>query len=105
MQMASPPKTAPPPVDNGHDAYQPMPYISPPGSSSAFPDLRSVHPKTPFPGGMRKRWKDDSNDIFEWDYQHGQFERYDSRGRHRGQFDPETGEQTKDADPNKTVER
>jgi hypothetical protein len=42
--------------------------------------------------------------IYEWDYQHGRVERYNKRGKHIGEFDAETGEQTKPADPDKKVE-
>ena len=44
--------------------------------------------------------------IYEWDSQHGTVEIYDRSGRnHLGEFDPETGEQTKPADPSRKVEK
>lgn len=36
--------------------------------------------------------------------QHGAVEKYNKRGKHLGEFDHETGEQTKDADKNREVE-
>ena len=42
--------------------------------------------------------------IFEWDSQHGAVEMYDKRGRHLGEYDPTTGEQTKPADKTRSVE-
>ena len=55
-------------------------------------------------GQVRKRWKDPkSGDIFEWDYQHGTVEKYNKRGKHQGEFDPNTGAQTKPADPTRKV--
>src|SRR5438270_12155563 len=61
-----------------------MAYVSPPTTLPAFPDARPARPKTPFPGGRRKRWKDPNRRIYEWDYQHGSVEAYDERGRHEG---------------------
>jgi hypothetical protein len=66
----------------------------------AFPNAGRVKPKS-----GRRRWFDDENGyIYEWDYQHGVVERYDRRGRHRGEFDPETGVMTKPANPRQTIE-
>ena len=42
--------------------------------------------------------------IFEWDYRHGNVERYDKRGNHLGGFDPETGEQIAEAVSTRRVE-
>jgi len=80
-------------------AYHPAPRVLP-----AFPDAQPVPGKTRYPGGIRKRWKDGDGNIYEWDYQHGRVEKYDKRGRHRGEFDPKTGKQTKDPDPKRTIE-
>jgi hypothetical protein len=49
------------------------------------------------------RWRDE-NFIYEWDSLHGKVEKYESRGKHLGEFDPLTGEQTKEADPNRSIE-
>jgi hypothetical protein len=54
--------------------------------------------------GKRARWKDSKGGIYEWDYQHGAVEVYDSQGRHLGQFDPDTGAQQKPADPTRRVD-
>ena len=54
-------------------------------------------------GGRRKRWKDLKGRIFEWDSQHGTVEMYDKQGKHLGEFNPETGEQTKPAKPGRTT--
>jgi hypothetical protein len=55
-------------------------------------------------GKLRKRWKTDSGGILEWDYENGKVEKYNDRGKHEGEFDPNTGEQTKPAKPGRTVE-
>jgi len=55
-------------------------------------------------GRMRRRWKDDDGTIYEWDSQHGKVEVYNKRGVHQGEFDPDTGAQTKPADPGRKVE-
>lgn len=81
-------------------------YHAPPKGLSAFPDARIAPRKTPIQGGggLRKRWKTRDGTIFEWDSRHGAVEKYNSRGKHLGEFDHETGEQTKDADKNREVE-
>ena len=81
-------------------------YHPPPKDLSAFPDARVTPRKTPLQGGggLRKRWKTRDGTIFEWDSQHGAVEKYNKRGKHLGEFDHETGEQTKDADKNREVE-
>lgn len=81
-----------------------MAYHSPPRIPAGFPNLRRVHPKTPFPGGIRARWKDADNGLYEWDYQHGALEWYSPQGKHRGQLDPETGEQMKPPDPSLRID-
>ena len=61
------------------------------------PDAKPAKPKTPKQGGKsgkRKRWKDSEGNIYEWDYQHGDVEKYDKRGKHLGSIDPKTGNQT-----------
>jgi hypothetical protein len=55
-------------------------------------------------GGLRKRWKTQTGEIFEWDSQHGTVEKYNKRGKHLGEFDAETGTQTKSADSTREVE-
>lgn len=82
-----------------------MTRIPPPAHLRAFPDLRAVRRKTSIQGGggLRKRWKDNAGFIYEWDSRHGTLEKYDLRGKHLGEFDPNTGLQTKPADPSRHV--
>ena len=81
-------------------------YHPPPKGLSAFPDAKITTRKTPLKGGsgLRKRWKTKDGTIFEWDSQHGAVEKYNKRGKHLGEFNPETGEQTKNADSTREVE-
>lgn len=69
-----------------------------------FPTPVPVRPKTGFPGGLRRRWRDGDGNIYEWDYQHGTVEKYDTNGRHLGDFDPDTGQQAGQADPSRRIE-
>jgi len=80
-------------------------YYSPPIGLSAFPDAFPVKSKSSVQGGggKRSRWKDKKGRIYEWDSQHGAVEIYDSQGKHLGEFNPETGEQTKRAKPGRTT--
>lgn len=82
------------------------PRVPPPKNLSAFPDATRAKWKTPVQGGggLRPRWKDPDGTIYEWDSQHGAVERYNKRGVHQGEFDPETGKQTKPADPTRKVQ-
>lgn len=85
-------------------------HVAPKGNPPlpAFPDAQKAKKKTPVKGGgtLRSRWKDNSGKIYEWDSQHGTVEMYDRTGRkHLGEFDPVTGEQTKPADPTRSVEK
>lgn len=81
-------------------------YFPAPKDIPGIDGLVPVRRKTAVRGGgmRRKRWKDAGGNIYEWDYQHGTVEKYDSRGRHQGEFDPNSGEQTKPRDPNRRVE-
>jgi len=71
-------------------------YYPPPEALPAYPDARVVGRKTPVLGGgaLRKRWKTAKGLILEWDSMHGAIEMYEARGKHIGEFDPNTGEQT-----------
>jgi hypothetical protein len=51
----------------------------------------------------RKRWKDADGNVYEWDSQHGKLEKYNKPGKHMGEFDHVTGEQTKPGDPARKV--
>jgi len=70
-------------------AYTPAPRVLP-GFPGAYRDGHA---------GGRTRWKTPDGLILEWDSQHGELEVYDKRGRHKGSFDHETGEQIKDPIP------
>jgi hypothetical protein len=82
-------------------------YHPAPPSLPAFPDVKPAPMKTSVRGGgkKRRRWKDLSGRIYEWDSQHGKVELYTKQGKHLGEYDPETGEQTKPADPARRVEK
>ncbi|PSH60781.1 hypothetical protein CU100_07570 [Phyllobacterium endophyticum] len=54
-----------------------------------IPDLTKTDPKND-----RKRFKDKDGNIYEWDYQHGTLEKFNKRGKHLGEYDPQTGEKT-----------
>ncbi|NWB45333.1 colicin E3/pyocin S6 family cytotoxin [Pseudomonas gingeri] len=88
------------PFWRGH-SYHPAPK-----GLTAFPDAKVVPRKTPVQGDghLRKRWKTRDGTIFEWDSQHGAVEKYNRRGKHLGEFNSETGEQTKPADKTREVE-
>ncbi|MFJ3008852.1 colicin E3/pyocin S6 family cytotoxin [Pseudomonas fluorescens] len=82
-------------------------YHPAPNSLTAFPEAKSAPMKTSVRGGgkKRRRWKDLSGKIYEWDSQHGKVELYTKQGKHLGEYDPRTGEQTKPADPKRRVEK
>lgn len=81
-------------------------YHSKPTQLPAFPDAKQVRGKTRVQGGgqVRPRWTDTSGHIYEWDFRHGMVEKYNKRGIHLGEFDHETGVQTKNADPSRRIE-
>jgi len=85
---------------SGDHGYHPAPK-----GLTAFPDAKRAKQKASVQGGggKRHRWVDSSGKIYEWDRQHGAVEIYDKRGKHLGEFDPETGEQTKPAKPGRTT--
>ena len=80
----------------------------PPGDGQSLPDFPGsfrVKAKTPMPGGrLRPRWKTSDGRIFEWDFQHGMVEGYDGRGRHLGEFDPNTGSARRASIPGRRVD-
>jgi len=43
-------------------------------------------------------------DIGEWDGQHGDLERYNPRGKHKGSWNPEDGKQTKPRVKGRTID-
>lgn len=76
-------------------------YHPAPKRLKAFPDAMPVKKKSSVQGGGKKRsrWKDRKGRIYEWDYENGRVEIYDRQGKHLGEFDPDTGERTKDPEP------
>lgn len=80
-------------------------YHPAPKGLTAFPDAKWAKSKASIQGGggKRHRWVDSSGKTYEWDSQHGTVEMYDKRGKHLGEYDPETGEQTKPAKPGRTT--
>ncbi|MFJ3369010.1 S-type pyocin domain-containing protein [Pseudomonas sp. NPDC086251] len=80
-------------------------YHTAPDLLPAFPDAVSVRPKSTVQGGGKKRdrWKDRKGRIYEWDFQHGAVEIYDRQGKHLGEFNADTGEQSKPAKPGRTT--
>ncbi|MFI9506287.1 colicin E3/pyocin S6 family cytotoxin [Nocardia sp. NPDC052566] len=72
-------------------------YVPPPkGGLSGFPKARPVKKIGP---RYRQRWEDGDGNTYEWDYQHGTVEKYGKNGRHLGEYDPNTGAQTKPPEP------
>ena len=47
---------------------------------------------------------DRAGNIYEWDFQHGTVERYNSRRIHTGEFDHNSGRRIGDAVPGRRVE-
>jgi hypothetical protein len=84
----------------GDHSYHPAPR-----GLTAFPDAVLSPSKSSVKGGghKRKRWKDRKGRIYEWDYENGRVELYDKQGKHLGEFNPETGERAKDAEPGRTT--
>jgi hypothetical protein len=74
-------------------------YIPAPDRLPGFPLARRTEPKS-----QRRRWLDEGGHILEWDYQHGAVEMYDSRGRHLGEFDPDSGTRQKGPDRARRIE-
>jgi Cytotoxic len=82
-----------------------MGYHQAPPNLPGFPEASRTKRKTPSSGGLRKRWKDKDGNIYEWDAQHGEVEKYGPTGKnHLGAFDPETGKQKKPPVPGRKVE-
>jgi hypothetical protein len=73
-------------------------YFMPPKTLPGFPRAKRSKRISD-----RKRWINDDGDILEWDYQTGKVERYDDRGRHKGEFDPNDGSGTKPASPKRWI--
>jgi hypothetical protein len=83
-------------------------YVPPPKALPGFPGAQPAKPVTPRKGGggLRKRWINSDGCILEWDYQHGAVEKFSPNGRqHQGEYDAETGTQTKPGDPTRWVNK
>ena len=77
-----------------------------PDTLAGFPGAQRTKAKTSVQGGggMRARWLLPDGSILEWDSRHGAVEKYNKRGNHVGEFDPNTGAQTKPADKTRKVD-
>ncbi|UTA66876.1 colicin E3/pyocin S6 family cytotoxin [Emticicia sp. 21SJ11W-3] len=91
----------------GYEIYQsynpdnsPVNYHVPPKTLPGFPDARRDKPKS-----GRARWVLPDGKILEWDYQHGDVEVYNNKGKHQGSADPNTGEMTKEPVPGRTTQK
>lgn len=73
-------------------------YTPPPSDLPGFPEAERVRPK-----GGRPRWKLPNGDIGEWDGRHGEIERYNPKGKHKGVWDP-NGNQIKPPVPGRTID-
>jgi hypothetical protein len=69
-------------------------YETPPKALPGFPGAKKMPSKN-----QRTRWVTPDGKILEWDYQHGDVEVYDKRGKHKGSADPNSGKMTKDPIP------
>ncbi|WP_347904496.1 S-type pyocin domain-containing protein [Pseudomonas purpurea] len=80
-------------------------YYDDPELLPAFPDASRVKSKASVQGGGKKRarWVDRKGRIYEWDSKSGAVEKYDKLGKHLGEFNHLTGEQTKIAKPGRTT--
>ena len=83
--------------------YIPAPRL--PQDIPAFPGLIKIRRKTSKGASkLRERWEDQKGNIYEWDSRHGTLEKYNKRGKHLGEFNRDTGEQLKPADPTRRIE-
>ena len=81
-------------VSDYKEAYIPKPTPEDIQNDDNLPELTKAKAKTPVQGGggLRPRWKDDKGNIYEWDSQHGEFEIYNKQGKHKGSYNPTSGE-------------
>lgn len=88
-------------VKAGDHKYHPSPRFL-----TAFPEAVRAPSKSGVKGGgkLRPRWKDNHGYIYEWDFERGKVEKYNKRGKHLGEFDPITGDRTKDAEDTRRID-
>ena len=53
---------------------------------------------------QRRRWSGAKGQVYEEDTQHGELEKYNRRGKHKGSVDPATGEILKGPVKGRTIE-
>ena len=53
---------------------------------------------------QRRRWLGPKKQIYEEDTRHGELEKYNLRGKHKGSVDPDTGEIIKGPVKGRTIE-
>ena len=76
-------------------------YYPPPKELPGFPGAERISSK-----GNRARWRLPDGSIGEWDSQHGEVEVYDKTGKkHKGAYDPKTGEKKKEGKPSRKIEK
>ncbi|MCU7281658.1 S-type pyocin domain-containing protein [Pseudomonas peradeniyensis] len=82
-------------------------YHQAPKDLIAFPDAKRVKSKSSVRGGgkTRRRWQDSKGQIYEWDSMHGTVELYNKQGKHLGEFDPVSGNQTQPAIPGRVTQK
>ena len=54
---------------------------------------------------QRRRWTGQKGQIYEEDTQHGDLEKFNKRGKHKGSVDPESGEIIKGPVKGRTTEK
>ena len=64
--------------------------------------LASLTPRKP--RSRRRRWTGAKGQIYEEDTLHGELEKYNRRGKHKGSVDPDTGEIIKGPAKGRTTE-
>jgi RHS repeat-associated protein len=77
-------------------------YIPAPKELPGFPGAKRLPNKE----GKRPGWTLPNGGLGEWDSQHGELEVYDKTGKkHKGGYNPETGEKNKNGDPGRIATR
>jgi len=94
--------SCPPPTDEGGSEVDMVGRNSAQGCKRPAPRPARRRVGTRLAAGGRNG--DRRVDSYEWDYQHGGVEKYDKRGHHLGEYDPDTGAITKEGDPGRCME-